>query len=239
MKKLNLLILALIFITTLGCNPPGPGPFDDDYDRCNDCPTPDNYPPIVTITSPQTNQVYNTNPATVNIQLSVIDPDGDDIASAQINVDTTMGVCTFTAPAGPYTCTATVSGLCNHVITATATDVRGATGYIASITNITIDTGTINNPPTSTITDPGPDSIFSTLSSFTISANSTDKDICDYIDKTEFYVDGSLLCTDYEGPSWTCNVNGLPAGTYQLNVIAYDSHGQIGTNTSPVNITVN
>jgi len=199
---------------------------------------PTNSAPVVTIVTPTPGTVYNTNPATINFTVNVSDPDGDDIASAQINVDTTMGVCTFTAPAGPYTCTANVSGLGAHVITATATDVRGATGYTASPTNITIDPGTSNNPPTVTITNPSPGSVYSALASFTFSANPVDPDPGDYITRVEFYINGTLSHTAYNGP-WAYNVSGLAAGSYQLNVKAYDSHGAWGQNTSNVGITVN
>lgn len=87
-------------------------------------------------------------------------------------------------------------------------------------------------PPSVTITNPINGSTVRKNSTVNITANASD---IVAVAKVEFYVSGSLLCTDTQTPySCSWRVPKLPRITYPLSVQAYDTSG----NTAQSNISV-
>jgi hypothetical protein len=90
--------------------------------------------------------------------------------------------------------------------------------------------------PTSSITAPTAGQHFTAPASVTINASASDPDPGDSVAKVEFYHDGLLLSTATAAP-WTFTWANVPAGSYSLQVQAYDTHGA-STLSPPVAITV-
>ncbi len=110
-------------------------------------------------------------------------------------------------------------GAASHSISTPATN----TTYTALYNSGAGDT----TPPIVTITNPAPGSTVARKSNVTISATATDNV---GVARVEFYVNGSLLCTDASA-SYSCNwkVPNQPNRTYQIEVRAYDQAGNLGS----------
>ena len=90
-------------------------------------------------------------------------------------------------------------------------------------------------PSAVTITSPLDKASVMRNSTITISATALDNV---GVTKVEFYVNGRLTCSDTLGP-YTCawKIPGAPRRTYQLQAIAYDFQGNVGS-SSIVTVTV-
>jgi streptogramin lyase len=82
-------------------------------------------------------------------------------------------------------------------------------------------------PPTVSITNPTPGSIVARKSTIIISATATDNV---GVTRVEFYVNGSLQCSD-SSAGYTCNwkVPSPPNRTYQIEARAFDQAGNSGS----------
>ena len=89
-----------------------------------------------------------------------------------------------------------------------------------------------NLPPSVSITNPVNGATVS--ANFAINAEASDSD--GSVVSVEFLVDGNSAGVS-QGPIFTANVNGLPAGNHTLTAVATDNGGLTG-NSPPVNITV-
>ncbi|MCE7988429.1 MAG: hypothetical protein DYG89_45305 [Caldilinea sp. CFX5] len=185
-------------------------------------------PPVVNITSPAPNSVFNQG-ATVVIQAEAGDTDGvvqqvEFLANNNVicTVLTAPYTCSFTPAPGPYT------------LTARATDSQGLSTTAASVA-ITVNEA--NNPapqpPTVRITSPAPDATFAHTATVTIDAEASDSD--GVIQKVEFLLGSNVVCT-VTTPPYTCAVTPTP-GSYAIAVRATDSQG-LSTTTAPFLITV-
>ena len=96
-------------------------------------------------------------------------------------------------------------------------------------------TSTPNNAPTTSITAPSNGSSVNEGTSITVSANASDSD--GSIANVAFYSNGILIGNDASSP-YSYNLGVLPAGAYNLTVIATDDDGAT-TTSSIVAVTVN
>lgn len=88
-------------------------------------------------------------------------------------------------------------------------------------------------PPTVNITNPANGSTVRKSSTVDITASASDNAA---VARVEFYVAGSLRCLDAAAPySCSWNVPKQPRITYTITAKAYDSNGNIGSNS--VNVT--
>ena len=132
--------------------------------------------------------------------------------------------------------TAAISGLqegSTYYFVATAYDVYGDESSPSNEVRYTIPMAN-DTPPAVTLISPLNGASVARKSTVTIGANAWD-DVG--VTKMEFYVNGSLVCTDSTG-SYTCawKVPASPGRSYQLQAKAYDTSGKVG----PSNIiTVN
>lgn len=137
---------------------------------------------------------------------------------------------TMSVDVGNYT-TAAISGLeegMTYYFAVAAYDVydnESPYSNEVSYTNAVAD----ETPPTVAIVSPVSGASVSKKSSVTINATATDSS---GIAKVEFYVNGQLTCSDAVGP-YTCawQVPGAPGRTYQLQVSAYDTQGNVGASS--------
>jgi hypothetical protein len=98
-----------------------------------------------------------------------------------------------------------------------------------------IEYGTVNNPPTVSITSPANGATFTAPANITINASASDTD--GTITQVQFYQGTTLLGTDTTSP-YSYAWNSVAAGSYSLTAKATDNGGAV-TTSSPVNITVN
>jgi hypothetical protein len=99
-----------------------------------------------------------------------------------------------------------------------------------------IEYGTVNNPPTVSITSPANGATFTAPANITINANASDTD--GTITNVEFYQGTTLLGSDSSSP-YSYTWNSVAAGSYSLTAKAFDNGGASTTSSPPVNITVN
>ena len=182
-----------------------------------------NVAPTVTMTAPANNSSY-TAPATINLAATATDSDGI-VAKVEFYQGSTRLATVTTAPY-IYAWTSVVGG--SYVLTAKATDDRGAVTTSAAI-NVKV-----NKTPTVSITAPANDAVIVLPASITINATATDAD--GTISKVEFYRDGVLLGADTASPfSYVWASAGV--GTHALTAKATDNLGAVST-SAPVTITV-
>jgi hypothetical protein len=182
-----------------------------------------NSSPVVTISSPANNSVYNA-PASIVITASASDSDGS-ISKVEFYQGTTyLGVATT----APYTFTWNNVGSGTYAITAKAYDNLNASTTSSPVTVI------VNVPPTVSITSPANNSTFTEPATISISANASDSD--GSITKVEFYQAGNLLGFTNSAP-FNYNWSSVAAGSYVITAKAYDNNGGV-TTSAPVNVTV-
>ena len=189
-------------------------------------PTPQ--PPTVSIISPAANSVFAQG-ATVVIQAEAADSDGV-IQQVQFLANDTL-LCTVTV--APYTCSFTPAPG-DYSLTVRATDSQALSTTAAAIA-ITVNETAVPTPqpPTVRITSPTPDATFAQTATVTIQAEASDND--GSIQKVEFLVDNTVVCTVAE-PPYACLVT-LGPGNYQIAVRATDNQG-LRTTTAAIAITV-
>ncbi len=97
-----------------------------------------------------------------------------------------------------------------------------------------IEYGTVNNPPTVSITSPANGATFTAPANITINASASDTD--GTITQVQFYQGTTLLGTDTSSP-YSYTWSSVAAGSYNLTAKATDNGGAVTTSAS-VNITV-
>ncbi len=183
--------------------------------------------PVVSITSPVTNTVYNTIPASITINATASEVGGS-ISKVEFYNGATLLNSDNTSPYS-YTWTGVAAG--TYSITAKAYDAQ-ATPVVTTSAAVSVY---VNTPPAVTITSPASSTTYTAPATINITATATD---ADGIQKVEFYNGATLLGTITASPynySWT-NVS---AGTYSITAKAYDNKGGTKTSTAVTNLLVN
>ncbi len=109
-----------------------------------------------------------------------------------------------------------------------------AAGTIAASAPVHVSVSNDSIPPTVSITDPKDGSVVGRSKTVTILATASDDKA---VVKVEFYVGGTLTCTDTATP-YTCawKVPGKAGAKYGLTAKAYDAAGNVGTSRT-INVT--
>jgi|GEM_PF-1178544 len=180
-----------------------------------------NTPPTVSITSP-THPTTFTSPASFTINASAADADGISKVEfyagvALLGEDTTA----------PYTFAMSNLSHGVYVLTAKATDNRGAVTTSSAVSAVVTDA------PSVSITGPANNALFTEGSNIILSASASDDGT---VAKVEFFKSGALLGEDTTAP-FNFNWNNLPAGSWALTARATDDLG-VTTTSAAVNITV-
>ena len=182
-----------------------------------------NVPPSVSMTAPANNSSY-TAPAAINLAASATDTDGT-IAKVEFYQGASR---LATVTAAPYTYAWTNVAGGTYVLTAKATDDKGAVSTSA-VVNVKV-----NKPPIISITAPANNAVIVLPATVTISATASDAD--GTVSKVDFYRDGILLGSDTTLPYSYAWANPA-AGTYVLTAKATDNLGTV-TTSAAVTITV-
>jgi hypothetical protein len=189
---------------------------------------PANKPPIVSITAPADNTLVNA-PSTFALTATASDSDGT-VAKVEFFEGTNLlGEAALTNGSYVYSWTNVPAG--NYVVTAVATDDKGATGTSDPV-NLKV-----NALPTVTITAPANNSTYVALANIALSVTATDVD--GSITKVELLSGTTVLgeATLSNGAyavSWT----NVPVGNYSITARATDDRGGIAV-SAPIAITVN
>ncbi|MBO9699741.1 MAG: carbohydrate-binding protein [Sporocytophaga sp.] len=187
-----------------------------------------NVAPTVSLTAPTANTVFTVG-ETITINANASDSDGS-VAKVEFYQGTTKIGEDATSP---YSFSWTNAAAGSYVITAKATDDKGASTTSASVT-ITVN-AKANVAPTVSLTAPTANTVFTVGETITISANASDVD--GSVSKVEFYQGATKLGEDATSPysfSWT----NAAAGSYVITAKATDDKGA-STTSSSVMITVN
>jgi hypothetical protein len=113
-------------------------------------------------------------------------------------------------------------------------DKNGGGGYVGNFNHLTYTLLASNNPPSVTITNPGPGATFSALEHIPLNATASDAD--GSAAKVEFFADDNLLGVDATSP-FSVTWSNVAAGIYTLTARATDNVGLNGL-SGPVNISV-
>ena len=183
----------------------------------------DTTPPTVTVTNPSNNASIS---GSVIITVSAQDASG--IAKVEIAVDGKIIAAPTTTP---YTASWNTTGYAHnssHTITATAYDTAGNIGQSSPVAVKVLD----KTAPYVSITSPVDNSTVAHKTTISITATASD---VSGIGKVEFYIDGSLKCTDTATP-YTCSwkVPVAKGASYTLKGKAYDVANNTATNTVKV-----
>lgn len=95
--------------------------------------------------------------------------------------------------------------------------------------------GTPNVAPTTSVTSPSNNAVYTAPANITINATASDVD--GSVKKVEFYNGTTLLFTDYTSP-YSYSWNNVPVGTYSITSRASDNKGT-PTFSAPISVTVN
>ena len=189
-----------------------------------DSGVPPNLPPTVSISSPTDGSRF-TPPATIAINVDASDSDGS-IGRVDVYADNTF---IGSDNSAPFEVTWNNVGSGNYVLTAEATDNRGATATSAEV-NISVT----NAAPLVSIMQPANGATFAAPASITISVDATDSD--GTIAQVDVYAGNTFIGSDNAAP-FEVTWNNVAAGNYSLNAHATDNLGATST-SAPVNVTV-
>ncbi len=89
-------------------------------------------------------------------------------------------------------------------------------------------------PPTISITNPAPNSVFGAPATFAIGATASDSD--GTVTNVQFLVNGNVIGSSTSAP-YTATATGLSAGSYVLAAIASDNAGLAATNSLSISVT--
>ena len=186
--------------------------------------------PIVTVTSPTAGATF-TAPATITLSANAVDPDGE-IARVEFFANSQHVATELVAPyllnwpsvpAGTYT------------LTAVAYDGSGASTTSAPVTfSVSTGSGGGNARPIVTVTSPTAGATFTAPATITLSANAVDPD--GEIARVEFFANSQHVATERVAP-YLLDLTNVPAGTYTLTAVAYDTSG-LSTTSAPVTFNV-
>jgi hypothetical protein len=178
-----------------------------------------NQPPVVWLTSPANGASLNA-PATINLTATASDAEGQ-LARVDFFHGTTL---LFTDVTAPYAFSWANVAAGTHTFTAAAYDSFGNKATSAAV-SVTVTNG--NSPPTVALSSPTTGAIFTEPATIPVASNAADAE--GPVARVEFFGGGTglatnRLATDMTAPyafSWT----GVPAGTYWILAVAYDSAG--------------
>jgi hypothetical protein len=187
-----------------------------------------NTPSVVSITSPLSGAVYKTD-GSIQIMADAKDADGSITKVEFYNGSTRLGQDTK-APYS-YTITSLKSGI--YVLTARATDNRGA---VTTSVAVNIIVNPIPNVfPKVSITSPANGAVYTAGNSVLITANALDSD--GSVAKVEFY-NGSTKLGESTAAPYSYTITNISSGSYTLTAKATDNEGAV-TTSGTVNITAN
>lgn len=187
---------------------------------------PPNVPPSVSITSPL-NGANFTAPASFTVSANASDSDG-----SIVRVDFfSNGVLVGSDTLAPYAVALTNLGIGGYVLTAQATDNRGATVTSAAVS---VSVGPPNALPVVQLTTPANGTAYSAPATVQVAATASDAD--GTIAKVEFFRNGVLAATVTTAP-YAATLSNVPAGTHTLTARATDDRNG-ATTSAPVTITV-
>ena len=187
-----------------------------------------NSSPTISLTNPASGASF-TAPANIIISANAADADGTISKVEFFNGTTSLGV----KNTSPYSISWNNVGVGSYVLTAIATDDKGASTTSSRVTVAVNGTGG-NNPPTVSITSPANGAIFTAPANITISGNASDSD--GSISKVEFYNGATSLGTDNTSP-YSISWNNVATGAYTITAMATDDKGAT-TMSGGVTITV-
>ena len=179
-----------------------------------------NLPPLVSISSPHGGDNF-TAPASFTITADASDSDGI-VAKVEFFKN---GASIAIDPTFPYSASVTALPEGTYVLTAQATDDRGATTMSAPVT---ISVGPPNALPSVEFKSPAAGTKFSAPANIHVVATAADSD--GTISKVEFFRDGALAATATSAP-YEATLNNVPAGNHTLTAKATDDRG--GFTTTP------
>lgn len=189
--------------------------------------TPPNVPPTVAITAPGNGATF-TAPATIAVTATASDPDGSVTRVDFFRDGVTAGTDTTT----PYAASLDGLGAGNYVLTAAATDDRGATTTSAPVTITVVPP---NAPPTVVLGSPANGASFTEPATIVLEATASDPD--GTIARVEFLQGGSVVASIAASP-YRHTLSGVVAGTYAFAARAVDNAGA-STVSATATVTVN
>jgi hypothetical protein len=187
---------------------------------------PENAPPTVVLTSPQSTQTFSA-PATVTLAATASDPEGRLDRVEFYSGATLLG----SANAAPYSFTWASVDAGSYTLSAKAFDVDGAQASSAPVA-ITVEAA--NQPPAAALTAPADGAVYTAPATIALTATASDPE--GSLTAVEFFAGSSLLGTATTPPfslTWTA----VPAGTYALTAVASDAAGA-RTTSGVVSVTV-
>jgi len=183
-----------------------------------------NVVPSVSIIAPVANSVYKA-PATIVLSASATDRDGS-IAKIDYFAG---GAKVGSANAAPYTSIWSNVAAGSYVLTAQATDNRGATSTSAPVPIVV----TTNSPPSITLRPLGGEDYFAPAS-IVLNADASDSD--GTIARVEFRANGAIVGVATAAP-YSYAWNGIGTGSYSITATAVDDQGAT-TTTAPMSATI-
>ena len=186
-----------------------------------------NQPPAVSLKSPVNGATYPA-PASITLAADASDADGRVARVEFLSGTTVIG----TATAAPYSYMWPNVAAGNYVIKAVAYDDAGASTASSSAA-VTVQAA--NTPPTVTVTSPSPGATFTAPATIPLAATASDAEGA--VARVEFQSGTSAIGTDTSAP-FSFDWSNVPAGTYTLRAVAYDSAGA-STASATVSVTVN
>jgi len=184
-----------------------------------------NDPPAVSITSPSSGTTV-TAPTTVTINAIASDPEGK-MTSVDFYAGSTMLVRDTTSP---YSATWAPSTAGTYALTAVAHDGDGGSTTSGTV-NVSVLTAT-NKAPTVSLSTGG--TSFAAPANITLGASASDPD--GNLARVEFFNGSTRLTSDTSSP-YSFSWSSVPAGTYSLRAVAYDSAGA-SASSATVTVTV-
>jgi hypothetical protein len=187
--------------------------------------------PFGTITSPAHGTNYNA-PATITIQATASDPDGDAITKVDfVAYHSTLGSIPLgTDTTAPYEFTWNNVPAGTWSLNAIPTDSKGLRGYSTPVVHVFV------NDPTGlsvSITSPTEGQTFEQGGDVPLSAN-----VSSSVTQLEFYDQNNNLIGRRTGAPWSTSWRVMTTGNYTITAKVFNSQGQTST-SAPVNITVN
>src|SRR5690242_5639787 len=170
-----------------------------------------NITPAISVTAPASGQAFAAGKP-ITVTASASDSDGT-IAKVEFLVD---GVVIGTVGAGPYTMNWSGAAIGTHVLSARATDNRGAPATSTPITVIITSGGT----PTVSLAIPRANQTFAAGATIHLAATAIDAGAT--IARVEFYA-GSTLIGTATAPPYNVAWSNVPAGSYALTAKAIDN----------------
>ena len=185
-----------------------------------------NQNPAVSITQPVSGGSYQV-PASLTITANASDPENR-MMSVDFFANGTLIARDTTAP---YSTGWSSSTPGTYSLTATAYDGDGGS---SSSSPVTVTVNATNQAPTVSLTAPSNGATFSAPATITLNANASDPE--GQLARVEFFSGSSRLGTDTTAP-YSFTWSNVPAGSYALTAVAFDSSGASATSSS-VNITL-